>query len=313
MALNKKIIISVVSLIIVVTGIYYFYKKSDAPKFQEVVVASGKIAITISATGTVQPENRLEIKAPIAGRAVEVLVKEGEAVKKGQILAWMSSTERAALLDAARASGSQELKRWEQLYRPTPIIAPIDGVIILKSIEAGQTFSNTDAIFVLSNRLTIKAQVDETDMAQITTGKAANITLDAYPKQLIEATVGAIAYEARTVNNVTTYLIDVTPKSEPDFMRSGMTAAVVFNIEEKDNIILLPNAAINWELEEPRVLVKKARGQEFQVVKVGISDGKFSEALEGVSLGDTLLIVSETANKNKSGSSSPFGIPSRKR
>jgi macrolide-specific efflux system membrane fusion protein len=51
------------------------------------------------------PQNRLEIKPPIAGRAEEVLVNEGELVKAGQIIAWMSSTDRAALLDAARAQG----------------------------------------------------------------------------------------------------------------------------------------------------------------------------------------------------------------
>ena len=53
---------------------------------------------------------------------------------KGQILAWMSSTERAALMDAARSKGPEEVSRWEELYRPTPILAPIRGTVISRNI-----------------------------------------------------------------------------------------------------------------------------------------------------------------------------------
>lgn len=130
-------------------------------------VLLGDISIVVEATGTVQPENRLVIRAPIPGRMDEILSVAGALVKKGQIIAWMSSTERSALLDAARAKGDKEFKRWEKLYRPTPIISPIDGTIIFQKIEAGQSFSTADDIFILSNRLTVKAQVDETDIAKV--------------------------------------------------------------------------------------------------------------------------------------------------
>ena len=72
---------------------------------REITVAYGSIENIISTTGTVQPQNRLEIKPPIGGRIEKILVKEGDKVKIGQTLVWMSSTERAALLDAARAQG----------------------------------------------------------------------------------------------------------------------------------------------------------------------------------------------------------------
>ncbi len=77
-------------------------------------VSRGDLSVMVTATGTVKPYNRVEIKAPIPGRIEEVLVQEGEEVKKGQILARMSSVERAALLDAARAQGDAAVKRWEE-------------------------------------------------------------------------------------------------------------------------------------------------------------------------------------------------------
>ena len=165
--------------------------------YKEYTVSRGDLQTTILSTGTVLPENRLEIKAPVAGRIDQVLVNEGANVKKGQILAWMSSTERAALLDAARARGADEVKRWEEIYKSTPIMAPLPGSIILKNVEPGQTITTADAIYAMSDRLTVKALVDETDIAKIKLHQKAEIILDAYPDQKIAATVDQIAFEAK--------------------------------------------------------------------------------------------------------------------
>src|SRR5262249_54993338 len=146
--------------------------------------------------------------------------------KKGQVMAWMSSTERAALLDAASARGEDELKQWEELYRPTPILAPIPGTVIARNVESGQTFTVSDAVLTMSDRLTVKAQVDETDIAQIALKQRASIVLDAYPQEKLDAIVDQIAYDAKTVNSVTTYVVDVLPRNTPKFMRSSMTANV---------------------------------------------------------------------------------------
>src|SRR3954471_4307740 len=98
----------VVVLLIIAGGGAYFLKprllRGEPPvKTREVEVQRGRIEVTVTATGIVQPENRVEIKPPISGRVESVLANEGDRVPKGKILAWMSSTERAALLDAARA------------------------------------------------------------------------------------------------------------------------------------------------------------------------------------------------------------------
>ncbi|MDR0617549.1 MAG: biotin/lipoyl-binding protein [Endomicrobium sp.] len=97
-------------------------------------------------TGAVNPRNRLEIKPPFAGRIEQILVNEGDTIKKGQIIIWMSSSERATMIDAARAIGDEEYARWQDIYKPTPIVAPMSGFIIYRQKEPGQTVTAADAI-----------------------------------------------------------------------------------------------------------------------------------------------------------------------
>lgn len=288
---------------------YAFYQKKSKPAetFREVTIERGDIATTIVATGTVQPENRLEIKPPIAGRADSVLVDEGMRVRKGQILAWMSSTERAALLDAARAEGPEEYARWEKLYRPTPVIAPISGTIISRAIEPGQTFTATDAVLVMSDRLTVKAQVDETDIAQVKLKQPAELTLDAYPGQKVAAKVDQIAYDAKTVNNVTTYSVDVLPLQTPEFMRSGMTANVTFFTEARNQVVLVPNETIKIVDGKTAVLTRGPAGDTLtKTIDLGLSDGKFTEVTGGLDAGELVLVPIYALKDKKSSGASPF-------
>lgn len=279
--------------------------------YREVKIERGDIEISILSTGTVAPKNRLEIKAPVAGRIDEVLVKEGQVVRKGQVLAMMSSTERAAMLDAARAKGAEELQKWSELYLATPVLSPINGTLILRSVEPGQTFTTTEAIFVISDRLTVQAQVDETDIAQIKLRSDASIALDAYPDQPMKAVVDQIAFDATTVNNVTTYVVNVAPDKVPEFMRSGMTANVTFKISSKRDILLVPNEAIKVISGRTTVNLQNAKGEAItHDIETGISDGKMTEVLGGLAEGDRVLIakVQLGSDSEKSGSN-PFGPP----
>ena len=251
--------------------------------------------ITILSTGVVAPENRLEIKPPIAGRIERVLIQEGQKVSKGQILAWMSSTERAALLDAARSKGAEELKKWEDLYRPTPIMAPLSGTIILRNVEPGQTFTSNDSVFSMSDRLTVKAQVDETDISQIVLKQEATIVLDAYPGETIDAAVDQIAFDAKTVNNVTTYSVDVLPEETPPSFRSGMTANVTFKVNSKEKVLTVPNDALKVTEKDHEtkysILVKDPQsGKPLErEIEVGLSDGKKTEITKGLTENEIVL------------------------
>jgi macrolide-specific efflux system membrane fusion protein len=257
-----------------------------------VSVTRGAIKAQTPTTGTVEPRNRLEIKPPVAGRIDTIYVEEGDMIKKGKILAMMSSSDRAALLDAARSKGTAEYKRWEQVYNPAPIVAPLDGFIILKSIEPGQTVSASDAVLVMADKLIIKAQVDETDIGSIQLGQPVSIQLDAYPTQTIKGKVEHIAYESTVVSNVTVYEVDVIPSEVPSFFRSGMSATVNFIREEKDNVLLVPIKAVKVSGSQSYVFQLDSATKKYTSIqiKTGLENTTHIEVISGLKEGDKIAI-----------------------
>jgi len=309
--------------------------RSQRPVYTRIPVERGSVLVTVQATGAVQPENRLVIRPPIGGRIDQVQVAEGDHVHKGETLALMSSTDRAALLDVARSKGPAEIRHWEEIYRATPIIAPMDGVIISRDVEPGQTISTTDSVMVLSDHLIVVAQVDETDMAKVALGEPAEITLDAYPDRKIEGHVHQIAFEARTVNNVTIYDVQVSPDQVPPFMRSGMTASVAFQVAERHDVLVVPVSALHQDGSRTTVLVRRPRqdaaaaasadtadasdlhagpgGRPAAVeIQTGLTDGKVVEVVSGLSEGETVLQEAMRLPQAKSGGSNPFSPMGRR-
>jgi macrolide-specific efflux system membrane fusion protein len=308
----------VIGLVVLVGGGFgidrYRANRTPAVSYRSETVTRTTISTTILATGSVKPVTRVDIKSPTAGRAEQVLVNEGDHVKKNQVLVLSSSTERAALLDAAREHGAAEYKRWQELEKPIPILAPIDGEVILRAIEPGQTFATTDAILAMSDRLMVEALVDETDIAQVKKGQEASIILDAYPNDPFTGKVYKIAYDATTTNNVTTYHVDILPEKIPEFMRSGMTANVTFEITHKDDVLAVPSEAIKSKGGVSTVLMPSTSGNKNDPpvaveVQTGMTDGKKTEIVSGLNEGATILIVQANTTAAASGTN-PF-MPSR--
>ncbi|MFC1620708.1 efflux RND transporter periplasmic adaptor subunit [Candidatus Omnitrophota bacterium] len=274
----------------------------------------GSVEIVVTTTGVVEPQNRLELKPSISGRIEEILVKEGIHVNKGDILAWMSSTERAALVDAARSQGEETLEYWEEAYKKTPIISPIDGEVIVRAVEPGQTVATSDAVLVLSDRLVVSGQFDETDIGRVKVGQEALITLDAYPDIKIEGVVDHVAYESETINNVTIYDVDVLPKDIPDTLRSGMSVTVEVIEKKAENVITIPSSVIYYDGKRQFVLVNDHRGKtQERDVEIGLNNDQTAEIISGLSLEDN-VIAQDTARlpKRKKSGTNPF-MPGRKR
>lgn len=275
-------------------------KSGELEVIRSVRVEKGSLTVMISSAGEVKPQNRLEIKPPIAGRVEEVLVREGQEVKQGQVMAWMSSTERAALLDAARAQGPDSLARWEKAYKPAPLVAPLDGTVIVRSVEPGQTVATTDPVVVISDRLIVNAMVDETDLALIQAGQKVLVRLDAYRDRVINAHVDHISYESTLLNNVNVYQVDIIPDEVPPSFRSGMTADINFIVSETSGALLVPSEAVmsrprgfKTESDSKFVVYKKQRvGKPSPVsVKTGDTDGSRTQILEGLRENEEIVIV----------------------
>lgn len=303
--MNKRTLIITVSILVTIVLMVMVWKnvspKTTEQAIEEIVPRIGSIRIAISTTGTVEPQNRLELQPPIGGRIEKIFVQEGETVKAGQIVALMSSTERAALLDAARMNNSKEVAYWKEAYKATPIIAPINGRIIVRNIEPGQTVTATDVLFVLSDRLMLKANVDETDIGHVKVGQSVAIQLDAYPDVHVDGRVDHISYESTVVNNVTIYQVEIIPDQIPDVFRSGMSATIEIVKAEKNNIIKLPSRAIHQRRDRYFVFVKSDGKHPYRprMVVAGLSDSTYSEITEGLSTEDIVIVESALDQSKK--------------
>lgn len=318
---NKKIIIfsgvGVLFLIAVIFALKLIFGGAAGVKYYEIKPQKETVESVITTTGSVLPKNRLEIKPPVGGRVEAILVKEGERVKTGQILAWMSSTERAALLDAARGQGADELNYWMVAYKPIALISPIDGDVIVAKTQPGQTVTASEPVIVLSDHLIVRSYVDETDIGKIKPSQAGFFTLDAYPETRIDANVEHIYHESKTVNNVTTYEVDLNPiVAAPDFMRSGMNASVSFIMEKKEDVLCLPPEAVTASNGGKFVLVKDGRNEVEREVGTGISGEGKIEIISGVNEDDTILVKSKKfalpQNNQEKNPFMPFGQQKKK-
>ena len=315
--MNLKRIVGVLILLAALAGgglaLQKYLSKPVARATRTVTATSGPIEETVEATGSVAPLNRVEIKPPISGRMEQLIVDEGATVKAGQILAWMSSSDRAAILDAARAQGPDQLKRWEDSYKPTPIIAPLSGVIILRNVVVGQTVDASNVLYAMSDRLVVIAQVDESDVGRIHLGMPTRITLDSYPDRREMGKVFDILFEGKNVSNVIQYGVKIKPDVVPGYYRSQMTANISFIVRKKEDATLIPLTAVrDTQSGGKQVTVAGADGQPTQLeIKTGIETGDMVEVVSGLKPGDEVLLARAKYVPQKPPDSSPltFGGP----
>ncbi len=302
---------------VVAAGIALFFAfkggQSKPPRMSEVEAQTADLKSVIAITGVVEPMNRLEVRPPMAGRIEAMLVKEGDYLREGETAALLSSTERAALLDMAKSKGAEEVKKWEALYKPIPITAPIAGTVIVRKVEPGQSISQSEAVIVISDRLIIRAQADETDISRIKKGAAASVTLDAFQGKKVRGRVEHISFESRVISNVTVYEVLVVTGNVPDYFRSGMSAGVEITEKEAHGVVVVPAAAVKTERKSSYVLVRKNGSQEKIQVETGITENGMTEIKSGLSAGDRVLVQpgQQAANRGRNQGTSPF-VPQRR-
>lgn len=309
----KKFLIGILVLIIVITGFFIIRKKQISkrkqPRFNIVEVTRGNIEVKVLSTGTIQPYTRVQVNSPVSGRIDRVEVDEGDMVKPGDILAWISSEDRIALLDAARSKLEEARNKGDSIaikeaemaqviannaYKPVPLTNSIAGMVIARSCEPGQNVSTQTVLFVISDRLVANVQVDEADIGKITLGQEAEIVLDAFPDEPAPAKVTKISREATVVSDVVVYKVMVEPLNVPARWASGMTANVSFFVVNKQNILTLPNSALKDRNGEKFVIKATGNRPELRKIRTGVTDGKLVEVLEGLAEGDKIMVSSSS-------------------
>ena len=294
---------AIVFTIFLILGIIITYQLKDKKEKVAVInyvpytVSTADVREIIDTTGEVSALNRVEIKPSVAGRVDTLLVNEGDTVKKGQVLAYLSSSDRVAILDAVRANPKENLKNWEDTYKATPVISPMNGKIILRNVVEGQTISTSDILYALADELIVVASVDEADIGKIKNGQKATITLDAYKNVPINGKVFQILEEGKNVSNVITYYVKIRPEQTPDFFKSLMTANIDIIVTEKEAAVVIPWDSFSEDEDgKTYVMVGDNMQQTKHFIETGILDGDNIEVVSGLSAGDKILIKQDEYN-----------------
>lgn len=228
--------------------------------------------------------------------------------------------EARAVVKQSQAS----LRTAETNLAKTVIRSPMDGVVIDRTVEVGQTVA---ASFSTPNLLTIgdlavmqvAVSIDEADVGQAKVGQKARFTVDAFPDRVFEGTLAQIYYAPVTVQNVVTYTGIVEVANKDGSLRPGMTANVKIITSEKKDVLLVPNSALRVKVDQA-VKEKKSKAagggmktvwllkdKKPQAVKIkpGVTDFSNTEVVSGLAEGDNVIV--DTAGKPAGASGSTGG------
>ena len=190
------------------------------------------------------------------------------------------------------------------------ITSPIDGVILSKSVEEGQTVAasfNTPELFVIAQDLTdmrVIADIDEADIGGVKEGQRVSFTVDAFPDDTFEGSVTQVRQEATTESNVVTYEVVISAPNADLKLKPGLTANVTIYTLEKNNVLAAPSKALRFQPNE--ALLKKGEsiddcegdhklwtkeGPVFKAhkVEVGTTNGVMTEIVSGIEAGTEVL------------------------
>lgn len=206
----------------------------------------------------------------------------------------------AAQVGAAKAQVSQtdaSLKNAQTNLGYTRILSPVDGTVVSRNVDVGQTVAasfQTPTLFTIAQDLTkmqIDTNVDEADIGKVKVGQGVEFTVDAYPDIIFKGRVGQVRIAPITVQNVVTYDVVITVDN-PDFkLKPGMTANVSVIVAEKKDTLKIPNAALRFRPPERAKARQPQKGSGVWIVEngkpkrvsitTGISDGNYTEIVVG--------------------------------
>ncbi|MBI5199671.1 MAG: efflux RND transporter periplasmic adaptor subunit [Nitrospirae bacterium] len=225
------------------------------------------------------------------------------------------STAKAQLAQAVAALRYAEIN-----YKNTKIISPVDGIVISRNIDVGQTVAasfQTPTLFTIAQDLTkmqIDTNVSEADIGKAKVGQAVEFSVDAYPEVTFKGSVLQIRSAPIVVQNVVTYDVVIKVDNQDLKLKPGMTANVSIIIELKNNVLKIPNTALRFKLSEKSKppdkghsiwIIEKGKPKRIKV-STGISDESYTELVSGeIKEGQELIVESLEKAKDKPRSSGP--------
>lgn len=240
----------------------------------------------------------------------------------------------SSVRDQVSAAREQVKKAQTNLGYAT-ITSPIDGIVLSKSVEEGQTVAasfSTPTLFTIAKDLTnmqVVADVDEADIGDVKVGERVTFTVDAYPDNTFSGTVKQVRQEATTTNNVVTYSVVISAPNADLKLKPGLTATVTIYTQENKGVLSVPSKALRFTPEKETVGgmkikdIANAKNKVWTIegntvvahrVNIGMTDGSHTQILSGILRGAKVItgISSATSdddgddNTTSSSESSPF-------
>lgn len=202
------------------------------------VRAQATLAEARSEFGRLEELRRIDATTAQSWEAAEAALRRAEA----------ESTSAGAQIGQAEAT----LAAIESDRRKATIRSPIDGIVLDRQVDPGQTVAasfQTPVLFVLArdlSKMTLSVDVDEADVGRVTVGQTASFTVDAYPNQAFTSRVTAVRSVPKTVSGVVTYEAILTVDNAELLLKPGMTATAAITVAQVADAVLVPNAALRF-------------------------------------------------------------------
>lgn len=231
------------------------------------------------------------------------------------------------------ASAKEEVQRAQTNLGYATITSPIDGVVLSKSVEEGQTVAasfSTPELFTIAQDLTnmqVVADVDEADIGDVKEGERVTFTVDAYPNDTFEGEVKQVRQEATTTNNVVTYEVVISAPNADLKLKPGLTANVTIYTAERKGVLSVPSKALRFTPQKETVGkmkivdVANAKNKVWTIegnsivahkVNIGMTDGTNTQIVGGIAEGTKIVTGlnvmggEEEKPMEAQGESSPF-------
>lgn len=305
------------AFMVIGAAIFAYSRLTAAPvriEYATQPAALADLTVEISATGTLQPLNQVDISSELSGVVRSVSVEENREVKQGDILAALDTSKLEAQIERAKASAKaaeanvedaavtlreneKALERTAALARrgmatdqaleaatatrdrsrsamdiaeanlaiaqaevksqqtdlaKSTIYAPIDGIVLTRSVDPGQTVASSlqaPVLFVIAadlKKMELKAAIDEADIGTVRPGQQSRFTVDAFPDRVFNAEIRDISYASVTTDGVVTYDARLGVANDELLLRPGMTATVTVVTKQANDALTVPSAAFRY-------------------------------------------------------------------
>ena len=229
----------------------------DTAKLTQQTERNRAILLSAEARVTLAMATLTENTASLARYEDLLRLSDGKTPSKAQLDAAQAAVDRSkAELESAKAAVNEaqaNLRAIERDLSKSIIRSPVDGIVLSRTIEVGQTVAasfTAPVLFVIAEdlrKMDLVVAVAESDIGRVAAGQQANFTVDAWPMRTYQATVKRVAYGSVINNNVVTYNVELGVENSDLSLRPGMTATADISVARAEQVLQVPNAALRFD------------------------------------------------------------------